>query len=118
MPPWLGEWLPEDHLAWLIVDAVEGVDLEAFCADCRAGGHGAAAYEPSVMVALVLYACATKQRSSRAIECHCRQEVAYRVVAANRVPTARRSPVSSSAARRRWASCSARCRQSARRPGW
>src|SRR5215211_3001783 len=39
-----------------------------------------------MMVALVLYAYATKQRSSRAIECRCRQDVAYRVIAANRVP--------------------------------
>ena len=86
MPPSLREWLPEDHLAWFIVDAVEDMDLEAFYADYRADGHGAAAYEPSMMVALVLYAYATKQRSSRAIECHCRQDVAYRVIAANRVP--------------------------------
>jgi transposase len=86
MPPSLREWLPEDHLAWFIVEAVEDMDLEAFYADYRADGHGAAAYEPSMMVALVLYAYATKQRSSRAIECHCRQDVAYRVIAANRVP--------------------------------
>jgi transposase len=86
MPPSLREWLPEDHLAWFIVDAVEDMDLEAFYADYRADGHGAAAYEPSMMVALVLFAYATKQRSSRAIECHCRQDVAYRVIAANRVP--------------------------------
>src|SRR4051794_13632944 len=52
----------------------------------RSDGHGRAAYEPSVMVALLLYAYATGQRSSRAIERHCRQDVAYRVIAANRVP--------------------------------
>jgi transposase len=51
----------------------------------RADGHGAAAYEPSVM-ALLLYAYATEQRSSRAIECHCRQDVAYRVITGNVVP--------------------------------
>ena len=39
-----------------------------------------------MMVALLLYAYATKQRSSRAIELHCRQDVAYRVISANRVP--------------------------------
>jgi len=32
------------------------------------------------MVALVLYAFASGQRSSRAIERHCPQDVAYRVV--------------------------------------
>jgi hypothetical protein len=38
------------------------------------------------VVALLLYAYATRQRSSRAIERHCRQDVAYRVITANRVP--------------------------------
>ena len=38
------------------------------------------------MVALVFYAFATRQRSSRAIERHCRQDVAYRVITGNLVP--------------------------------
>jgi hypothetical protein len=38
------------------------------------------------MVALVLYAFATNVRSSRAIERHCRQDVAYRVIGGNLVP--------------------------------
>jgi transposase len=86
MPPSLREWLPEDHLAWLVVDAVEGIGLDAFYADYRVDGHGAPAYEPSMIVALLLYAYATKQRSSRAIELHCRQDIAYWVITANRVP--------------------------------
>ncbi|MGH2745849.1 MAG: transposase, partial [Thermoleophilaceae bacterium] len=79
MPPSLREWLPEDHLAWFVIEAVEEVDLREFYAEYRADGHGRAAYEPSMMVALVLYAYATKQRSARAIERHCRQDIAYRV---------------------------------------
>jgi transposase len=86
MPPSLREWLPEDHLAWFVIEAVEEMDLREFYAEYRADGHGRAAYEPSMMVALVLYAYATKQRSARAIERHCRQDVAYRVITANRVP--------------------------------
>jgi len=86
MPPSLREWLPEDHLAWFVIDAVEEMDLREFYADYRADGHGRAAYEPSMMVALLLYAYATKQRSARAIECQCRQDIAYRVMTANEVP--------------------------------
>lgn len=86
MPPLLREWLPEDHLAWFVLDAVAELDLDAFYADYRADGHGRAAYEPSMVVALLLYAYATGQRSARAIERHCRQDVAYRVISANRVP--------------------------------
>ena len=69
-----------------MIDAVAEMDLSAFYAAYRADGHGRAAYEPSLMVALILYAFATGVRSSRAIECHCRQDVAYRVISGNLVP--------------------------------
>ena len=86
LPPEVREWLPADHLAWFVIDAVAEMDLSAFYTACRADGHGRAAYEPSLMVALVLYAFATGQRSSRAIERHCRQDVAYRVITGNLIP--------------------------------
>src|SRR5437762_12653793 len=85
LPPDVREWLPADHLAWFVIDAVAGMDLEAFYAAYRVDGHGRAAYEPSVMVALMLYAFASNVRSSRAIERHCRQDVAYRVITGNLV---------------------------------
>jgi transposase len=86
LPPDVREWLAADHLAWFVIDAVGEMDLSAFYAAYRADGHGRAAYEPSLMVALILYALATRVRSSRAIECHCRQDVAYRVITGNLVP--------------------------------
>jgi transposase len=86
LPPDVREWLAADHLAWFVIDAVADMDLSAFYAAYRADGHGRAAYEPSLMVALVLYAFATRQRSSRAIERHCRQDVAYRVITGNLIP--------------------------------
>ena len=86
LPPDVRDWLPADHLAWFVIDAVAAMDLVAFYAAYRADGHGRAAYEPSMMLTLVLYAYATKQRSSRAIECHCRQDGAYRVITGNVLP--------------------------------
>jgi transposase len=86
MPPSLRDWLPADHLAWFVIESVDRLDLEVFYAAYRADGHGRAAYEPSMMVSLVLHAYATNVRSSRAIERHCRQDVAYRVITGNRVP--------------------------------
>src|SRR5919198_1687434 len=86
LPPDVREWLPADHLAWFVIDAVAEMDLADFYGAYRADGHGRAAYEPSLMVALVLYAFATRVRSSRAIERHCRQDVAYRVISGNLVP--------------------------------
>jgi transposase len=49
MPPSLRDWLPEDHLAWFVIDAVSRLDLGAFYAAYQADGHGRAAYEPSMM---------------------------------------------------------------------
>jgi transposase len=86
MPPSLRDWLPADHLAWFVIETVDRLDLEAFYAAYRADGHGRAAYEPSVMVSLVLYAYSTNERSSRGIERRCRQDIAYRVITGNRVP--------------------------------
>src|ERR671923_3095962 len=108
LPPDVREWLPADHLAWFVIDAVAGMNLGAFYAAYRADGHGRAAYEPSLMVALILYAFATRVRSSRAIERHCRQDVAYRVITGNLIPITRRSRGSSAGTSGRWASCSAR----------
>jgi transposase len=86
LPPDVRDWLPGDHLAWFVIDAVANMDLAGFYAAYRADGHGRAAYEPSVIVTLVLYSVATGVRSSRQIECHCRQDVAYRVITGNLVP--------------------------------
>jgi transposase len=86
LPPGVRDWLPSDHLAWFVIDAVRDMDVAAFYCAFRADGHGRAAYEPSMMVTLLMYAYATKQRSSRAIESSCRQDVAYRVITGNVVP--------------------------------
>ncbi len=51
--PSLREWLPEDHLAWFVIDAVRDVDPSAFYARYREDGWGRAAYEPAMMVAIV-----------------------------------------------------------------
>ena len=55
LPPDVRDWLPEDHLAWFVIDAVGVMDLAMFYAAYRQDGHGRAAYEPAVMVALLLY---------------------------------------------------------------
>jgi transposase len=80
------EWLPEDHFAWFVLDAVEALDLEAFYGAYRVDGRARPAYEPSVMVAVVLYAYARGVRSSRAIERACVEDIAYRVLAAQQKP--------------------------------
>src|SRR3954447_6788043 len=79
LPPSLREWLPQDHLAWFVLDAVEAMDLSAFLAGYRDDGWGRAAHDPAMMVALLVYAYAIGERSSRRIERRCQQDVAVRV---------------------------------------
>ena len=86
MPPSLQEWLPEGHLAWCMLDVVSEMDLSLFYERYRPDGHGRPAYEPSLMVTLILYAYSMGQRSSRGIERGCWEDVAYRVICANLTP--------------------------------
>src|SRR5919205_3283456 len=86
LPPDVREWLPDNHLAWFVIDVVAVIDTAAFYAGYREDGHGRAAYEPSMMVALLLYCWARGTRSSRAIERACVEDVACRVLAAQQRP--------------------------------
>src|SRR4051794_13262423 len=86
LPPSLREWLPQEHLAWFVLDAVGEMDLAAFYAGYRDDGWGRAAHDPAMMVALFVYAYAIGVRSSRAIERRCHDDVAFRVITANRAP--------------------------------
>jgi len=86
MPPALQDWLPEGDLAWFILDAVAQMNLVAITRTYRADGWGQAAYEPAMMVALLLYAYCLGERSSRRIERLCQRDVAFRVITANQGP--------------------------------
>ena len=86
MPPDPRDWLPEGHLAWFLLASVEQMDLSAFYGSYRTDGWGRAAFEPSMMVSLLLYAYARGERSSRGIERKCVEDVAYRVIAAQQKP--------------------------------
>jgi transposase len=86
MPPDVRDWVEPGHLAWFVVDAVAALDLAAFYGRYRRDGWGRAAYDPAVMVAVILYAYCGGVRSARAIERRCVEDVAFRVVAANLRP--------------------------------
>jgi transposase len=86
MPPALQDWLPPDDLAYFLLDAVDQFDLTSFHAAYRADGAGQAAFQPHMMVALLLYAYCLGARSSRQIERLCQHDVAFRVVAGNQCP--------------------------------
>lgn len=77
-----------DHLAWVVLDMVDQLDLGPFLKADRADGHGRAAYEPRMLLAVLLYAYCTGIRSSRQIERRVNEDIAFRILnaaaAANR----------------------------------
>jgi transposase len=75
LPPDLRDWLSEDHLAWFVLAVVEEMGLYAFYCSYRHDGHGRAAHDPQMMVALLLYAYCKGQRSSRVVERGCHDQI-------------------------------------------
>jgi transposase len=86
LPPSLMDWLAEDHLVWTVLGAVEQMNLDAFYRAYRSNGQGRAAYDPRMVVSLLLYAYCVGVRSCRQIERACRGDVAFKVITAMEVP--------------------------------
>jgi len=43
------DWVPQDHLVWTVLSAVDVMDLDRFVAAYRLGGVGRAPYDPAMM---------------------------------------------------------------------
>ena len=84
LPLDLEDWVPEDDLAHLIIEAVERVDIGAFKVNWA--GTGKAQYHPRMMLALLIYSYANGLFSSRRIERATYRDVGVRFVAADQHP--------------------------------
>ena len=84
LPPDLREWVPENHLVHLVMDAVEQLDLGA--AKVNERGTGDARYPPGMLLALLIYSYATGMFSSRAIERASYENVAVRLLCGDTHP--------------------------------
>jgi len=89
LPPSVRDWLPEDHLAWFVFDAVQSLDIDELTERYRVSGKGELPYEPRMMLRLLIYAYATGVFSSRKIARQLQENVAFRVLAANQMPAHR-----------------------------
>jgi transposase len=89
LPEALQEWLPEDHLAHFISDAVDGLDLSAFHARYEKDGPRNQPFHPAMMVKVLIYGYATGVFSSRKIARKLHEDVAFRVLAASNFPAHR-----------------------------
>lgn len=84
LPPDLRQWVPEDHLVHFIMEAVDLLDLSAARVNHR--GTGSEQYPPSMMLGLLIYCYATGTFSSRRIERLTHENVAVRLLCADRHP--------------------------------
>src|SRR6266481_2874744 len=87
LPASLHDWLPEGHLARFVAEVVETLDLSAIYAQYEEGdGRGLAAYDPRMMVRLLLYGYCRGVASSRRIERATYEDVAFRYLATDEHP--------------------------------
>jgi transposase len=84
LPPDLREWVADNELAHLVLEAVELCDLRGARVNVR--GSGSEQYPPGMMLALLIYAYATGVFSSRRIERATYESVAVRYLCANHHP--------------------------------
>jgi len=81
------DWLPENHLVFFLLDLAGELDLEEIHAVYRQKDpQGEKAYEPRMMVVLLLYAYCVGLPSSRKIEKACWEDAAFRVLTGNQQP--------------------------------
>jgi transposase len=86
LPVDMMEWLPEDDIIHLIVDAVGLMDLSKFEATCKLGGAGQPPFAPAMLLTVLIYAYSHGVRSSRVIERLCRRDAGYRFIVGDEVP--------------------------------
>jgi len=80
------EWLPDDHVVWVLLEVIDRLDVSGLEARYALGGAGRRAFDPRMLLALLIYCYSGGIRSSRQIERLCRTDVAMRVITGQRVP--------------------------------
>ena len=86
LPPSLREWLPDDHLAYFVSDVVDQLDLSAIESVYEEDDRGQPPYHPRMMTKILLYGYCVGVFSSRKIQKHLVEDVAFRVLAAGNQP--------------------------------
>lgn len=86
MPPSLTDRLPADHMVYFVREILDTIDLLPITAVYEDEERGYPPYHPKVMTGILLYGYANGITSSRNLARHCREDVAFRVLAANNQP--------------------------------
>lgn len=84
LPPSVDKWIPKDHVVRFVWDCVCQMDLWTF--HCSYGIEGRPPYDPSMMLAVLIYAYSQGIRSSRKIAKACAEQLPFRWLTGNMVP--------------------------------
>jgi transposase len=84
------DWVPKDHVVWLVIDTVEQLGTPELTARLAGGtrksARGRRAYHPVMMLTLLAYAYCCGVLSTRLIEARCRVDATFRLACAGLVP--------------------------------
>jgi transposase len=87
LPAEMSALLPDGHLVWSISKAVRGLDLTGILDKYSGkGGVGRNAYDPTMMLTVIIYCYCEGQTSTRAIEKMCKENIPCRVLAGGLTP--------------------------------
>ena len=86
LPPDMKQWLPEDDLAYFIMDVVNELDLSSIYQSYDSSKGGQPAFDPKMMTGLLLYAYCVGIASSRKIEKATYYQIPFRVLTADQQP--------------------------------
>src|ERR1035437_7561410 len=87
LPPSLQDWLPEGHLARFVAEVVETLELaELYGKYEERDGRGQAAYDPRMMMRVLIYGYCRGVASSRRIEKATYEDLAFRYLAGDDHP--------------------------------
>lgn len=89
LPPSIKEWVPEDDLSHFVSDAVDQLNLSEFHKRYRIDGKGNAAYDPRMMLKVLIYGYSVGVFSSRKIAKSLERDVAFRMLGAGNFPNFR-----------------------------
>jgi len=86
LPPDMKQWLPEDDLAYFVMEVVQELDLSAVYNRYSSSRAGQPPYNPRMMTSLILYAYCVGMPSSRKIETATFNQIPFRVITADQHP--------------------------------